>query len=158
MSKNNTVINRDELSITMSREFNAARERVWKVYTDPALIPRWWGPRYLTTTVDKMDVRVGGAWRYIQTDPQGNIHAFNGVYKEVDPPNRLVTTFEYEPMAGHIIVETYTFEALPGGKTRLTSRSVFGSLEALEGMAQSGMEGGAVETWDRVEELLAAGH
>ncbi len=48
MSKNNTVINRDDLSVTMSREFSAERKRVWKVYTDPELIPRWWGPRYLT--------------------------------------------------------------------------------------------------------------
>jgi uncharacterized protein YndB with AHSA1/START domain len=158
MSKNNTVINRDDLSVTMSREFNAARERVWKVYTDPALIPRWWGPRYLTTTVDKMDLRVGGVWRYIQKDPEGNIYAFNGVYKEVDAPKRLVATFEYEPMAGHIIIETYTFEALPDDKTRLTTRSTFPSLESLEGMAQSGMEEGAVETWDRMEELLADGH
>jgi uncharacterized protein YndB with AHSA1/START domain len=158
MSKNNTVINRNELSVTMSREFNAERERVWKVYTDPDLIPRWWGPRYLTTTVDKMDLRVGGVWRYIQKDPDGNIHAFNGVYKEVDAPKRLVSTFEYEPMAGHISTDASTFEELPDGRTRLTTYSTFSSLEDLEGMVQSGMESGAIETWDRVEELLAAGH
>ncbi|NJM40137.1 MAG: SRPBCC family protein [Anaerolineae bacterium] len=157
MSKNNTVINRDELSVTMSREFNAERERVWKVYTDPELIPRWWGPRYLTTTVDKMDLRVGGVWRYIQKDPDGNTFAFNGVYKEIDPPNRLVSTFEFEPMAGHVVTDASTFEDLPGGRTRLTTHSTFSSLEDLDGMVQSGMEGGAIETWDRVEELLAAG-
>jgi uncharacterized protein YndB with AHSA1/START domain len=78
------------------------------------------------------------------------------VYKEVDPPKRLTTTFEFEPMAGHIATDTAIFEELPGGKTRVTVTSTFDTLEDLEGMLQSGMEGGAVETWDRLEELLAS--
>jgi uncharacterized protein YndB with AHSA1/START domain len=139
----------------MSRIFDAPRQLVWKVYTDPQLVPQWWGPRYLTTTVEKMDVSVGGAWRYIQRDPQGNEFAFRGVYKEITPPERLTYTFELEPMAGHISTETILFEDLPGGKTRITASSIFTTLEDLEGMLQSGMEGGAVEMWDRLEELLA---
>jgi uncharacterized protein YndB with AHSA1/START domain len=154
MNKNNLVVHREELAYEMSRIFDAPRERVWKVYTDPELIPRWWGPRYLTTTVDKMEVRVGGVWRYIQKDSEGNEYAFNGVFKEVLPPERLTYTFEFEPMAGHISTETITFEELLDGKTKLTSRATFSSIEDLEGMLQSGMEGGAVETWDRMEELL----
>jgi len=155
MSKNNLVVDRAAHAYTMSRVFDAPRELVWKVCTDPELVPKWWGPRYLTIVVDKMDLKVGGVWRYIQKDAEGNEYAFNGVYKEVVPPERLTYTFEYEPMAGHISTETITFEELPDGKTKITSRTTFNTLEDLEGMLQSGMEGGAVETWDRLEELLA---
>jgi uncharacterized protein YndB with AHSA1/START domain len=155
MSRNNLVVNRDELAYTMTRVFDAPRELVWKAYTDPELVPKWWGPRYLTTTVEKMDVRVGGVWRYIHKDAEGNEFAFNGVYKEVKAPERLVSTFEFEPMAGHISTDTLTLEELPDGRTKLTARTTFKSIEDLEGMLQSGMEGGAVETWDRLEELVA---
>ena len=154
MSKNNLVVEREKLAFNMSRVFDAPRELVWKVCCDPELVPRWWGPRYLTTTVDRMDFRVGGVWRYIQKDAEGHEYAFNGVYQVIQPPERLTYTFEFEPMAGHISTDTITLEELPDGKTRMTSRSTFDSLEDLEGMLQSGMEGGAVETWDRLEELL----
>lgn len=154
MSKNNLVVERDQLAFTMSRTFDAPRELVWKVCTDPKLVPEWWGPRRLTTVVDKMDLIVGGAWRYVQTDPEGNEHAFNGVYKEIKAPELLVYTFEYEPFAGHISVDTITLKELPDGKTLLTTRTTFDTLEDLEGMIQSGMEGGATESWDRLEELL----
>jgi len=154
MGENNLVVERDQLAFTMSRIFDAPRERIWQIYCDPDLIPSWWGPSYLTTTVDKMDLKVGGAWRFVQKDTEGNIHAFNGIYKEIKPPERLVYTFEYEPMAGHISTDTIVLEALPNGRTLLTARTTFNSLEDLEGMLQSGMEGGAVETWDRLEALL----
>ncbi len=156
MSKNNLVVEREKLAYTMSRIFDARRDLVWKVATDPALVPQWWGPRRYITIVDKMDFRVGGIWRYINKDTEGNEFAFNGVYKEIVPPERLVYTFEFEPMAGHISTDTITFEQLPEGKTKMTSRTTFSSLEDLEGMLQSGMEGGATETWDRLEELLEA--
>lgn len=154
MSKNNLVVNREELAFTMSRVFDAPRELVWKACTDPDLIPQWWGPRYLTTIVDKMELKVGGVWRYIQKDAEGNEYAFNGVYKVIEPPERLAYTFEFEPMAGHISTDTITLEELPDGKTKITTRTSFDTLEDLEGMLQSGMEDGAVETWDRLEELL----
>ena len=154
MSKNNLVVQREELAFTMSRVFDAPRELVWKVCSDPELIPKWWGPRYLTTTVDKMELKVGGVWRYIQKDAEGNEYAFNGVYKEILPPERMVYTFEFEPMAGHVSTDTITLEELPDGKTKITTRTTFETIEDLEGMLQSGMEGGAVETWDRLEEVL----
>ena len=154
MNANNLVVERDQLAFTMSRVFSAPPERVWQALVDPELIPAWWGPRYLTTRVDKLDLKVGGVWRFVQTDPEGNIHAFNGVYEVIEPPERLAYTFEYEPLAGHISTDTITLEALPDGKTRFTTRTTFTSLEDLEGMLQSGMESGAVETWDRLEELM----
>src|SRR5438128_12053369 len=69
--------------ILITREFDAPRELVFKACTDPKLIPQWWGPRYLSTEVDKMDVRPGGQWRFLNRDAEGNEYAFHGVYHEV---------------------------------------------------------------------------
>ena len=148
------VTDRGKRKLVMSRVFNAPRERVFRAYTDPRLIPQWWGPRSQTTTVETMDVRKGGGWRYLGRDPDGTEYAFRGEYREVVPPERLVSTFEFEGMPGHIVEEIATFEER-GARTKLTSTSLFESVEDLDGMLQSGMESGARETWDRLEELLA---
>jgi uncharacterized protein YndB with AHSA1/START domain len=140
--------------IVMTRVFDAPRELVFKVCTDPTLIPQWWGPRILTTTVDKMDVRPGGVWRFVQRDPGGNEFAFNGEYREIVPPARIVQTFEFEAMPGHVVLETVTFED-HDGKTKLTVTSLFQNVEDRDGMLQSGMEAGATESHDRLAELLA---
>jgi uncharacterized protein YndB with AHSA1/START domain len=139
--------------IEVTRVFDAPRDLVWKAYTDPAAIPQWWGPRRHTTRVDKMDVRPGGAWRYVSRDADGNEYAFRGGYREVVPPERLVATFEFEPMPGHVSVETLTLVEREG-KTTLTNRSVFGSVEDRDGMLQSGMEAGLGETFDRLAKYL----
>ena len=139
--------------IVMERVFDAPRELVFKAYTDPNLIPKWWGPRKYTTTVDKMDVRVGGAWRFVQRDADGHEYAFNGVYREIAPPERLSYTFEFEGMPGHVLVETVTFEERDG-KTKVIVTSLFASVEDRDGMLHSGMEQGANESQDRLAELL----
>jgi uncharacterized protein YndB with AHSA1/START domain len=153
MAKTIFTIKREELKIVMERLFDAPRELVWKAFTDPASIPQWWGPGILTTTVDKMDVRPGGLWRYIQRDPEGNEYAFNGKYLEVTRPERLSFTFEFEPMAGHVLVQTVTLEEHEG-KTKVTSTAVYDTLEDLDGMVNTGMEAGATESWDRLAELV----
>jgi uncharacterized protein YndB with AHSA1/START domain len=150
------IIDREAKTISISRVFNATPERMWRVYTDPALIPKWWGSRSSTTVVEKMDVRIGGAWRYVSKDAEGNVYVFFGEYKAVEPPTQLVWTFEFEMMPGHVTQDTYLFEALPDGKTLLTNLSHYNSIEDLEGMLQSGMEEGGNESWDRAEDLLAA--
>ena len=133
--------------------FDAPSELVWKAWTDPKLIPRWWGPRRYTTTVEKMEVRPGGTWRFIQRDAEGNVYGFHGEYKEVVPPKRIVDTFEYEEMPGHVLVESATFEEIDG-RTKVTQKSVFETVEDLEGMLASGMEEGARETMERFTELV----
>lgn len=143
-----------DLEILITREFDAPRDVVFKAMTDPDLIPRWWGPRKDTTRVDKMDVRPGGAWRFIVRDPDGNESGFRGEYREIVAPERIVQTFEWEPMAGHISVETAEFTE-HDGRTLLTNRTLFASKEDRDGMIQSGMEGGLRETHDRFAELLA---
>lgn len=152
------LIRREELNVTIECIFDAPREIVWKAFTDPNSIPNWWGPRIVTTTVEKMDVRPGGVWRYVQRDPDGNEYAFNGVYKEIDPLKLLSYTFNFEGIPGdHELLETLKFEEIEGGKTKVRSTAVFANIEDLEGMVNSGMEAGARESWDRLAELLEKG-
>jgi len=140
--------------IVGSRIMDAPPELVFKAYTDPELIPRWWGPRRYATTVDKMDLRPGGVWRFVHRAADGGEYAFNGVYREIVPPKRLVYTFNYEGAPGHEAVETVTFEEAEGGKTRMTDHLLFETREERDGMLNSGMEEGAAETIDRLAELL----
>jgi len=149
---------KDEKKVTMERVFNAPRELVWKAHTDPKIIVQWWGPRNLTTTIDVMDVKPGGKWRFVHKDEKGSTFAFNGVYKEIKKPESITWTFNFEPIGpGHELTETVTFEEIEGGKTKVSTTSHYNSIEDLEGMMQSGMEAGATESWDRLEELLTKG-
>jgi uncharacterized protein YndB with AHSA1/START domain len=140
--------------VSMTRLFDAPRELVFAAYTDPRHVPHWWGLRSSTTIVDKMDLRPGGLWRYIQRTSDGKEYGFNGEYREVVPPARLVYTFEFEGLPGHVVVDTVTFEE-ENGKTRVTTLSLFANVEDRDGMVSSGMEFGANESWDRLAELLA---
>jgi uncharacterized protein YndB with AHSA1/START domain len=139
--------------VIITREFDAPRKLVFKVYTDPNLIPQWWGPRRFTTVIDKMDVKQGGLWRFVQRSTAGNEYAFHGVIHEITSPERVVSTFEFEGMPGHISLDTVTLEE-SGGKTKFTTRSVFQTIEDRDGMIKSGMEEGVFETMDRLAELL----
>ncbi len=138
----------------MERVFDAPRDRVFAAFTDPKLIPEWWGPRETTTIVDRMDVRSGGSWRFVVRNSDGSETAFRGTYREVAPPERIVQTFEWEGMPGHVSVETATFEDL-GERTKVTTTSLFHTTEERDGMLESGMERGLNETYSRLDELLA---
>ena len=153
MSKTTFIAEPGKQEIVMTGVFDAPRERVFKAYTDPNVIPQWWGPKSFTTIVDKMDVRHGGVWRFIQRDPDAHEYAFRGVYHAASPPDRLVQTFEFEGIPGHVSLETVTFEEHEG-KTTLTGRSVFQTVEDRDLALQSGMEEGASETMDRLAEYL----
>jgi uncharacterized protein YndB with AHSA1/START domain len=142
-----------DLEIAMSRILDAPRELVFKLCTDPNLVPHWWGPRGLDTTVDKMDMRPGGVWRFVQRGLDGSEYAFHGEYREVVPPERIVDTFEFEGMPGHVIIETMMFEE-HDGKTRLVGTSLFQTVEDRDVMLKSGMLEGWSESMDRLEALL----
>jgi uncharacterized protein YndB with AHSA1/START domain len=141
--------------ILMSRAFRAPRDLVFKVITDPQLVPQWWGQRESITTVDMMEVRPGGRWRYVQRDPHGNEYAFHGVYHSITAPERVIDTFEFEGMPGHVILETLTLTEQPDGTTLLTVSSVFQSVADRDGMLSAGMVEGSNESYDRLDELLA---
>lgn len=153
MAKLNLIAEPGKQEIIMTCVFDAPRELVFKTCTDPKLIPRWWGPSIYETTVDKMDVRLGGIWRFVQRGPDGKGFAFRGVYHSVTPPEGLVYTFEFEGMPGHVLLETVAYEE-QDGKTKMTVRDVFQTVEDRDGMLKSGMEEGAAETMNRFAELL----
>ncbi len=134
--------------------YAAPPELVFMALTDPALVPQWWGPRRLTTRIDKLEARPGGLWRFVQRDADGAEYAFHGVFHEVAAPGRLVYTFEFEGEPGHVLLETVTLE-VQDGKTMVTDRTVFQSVEDRDGMVAVGMESGAVESMERLAELLA---
>ena len=156
MTKTNLIAEPGKYEIIMARVFDAPRELVFKTMTDPKHIPQWWGRRNNTTIVDKMDVQAGGLWRYVQRDEQGNEFAFHGVYHSITVPERVIDTFEFEGMPGHVVLETMTLETQADGATRLTVSSVFQSVADRDGMLSSGMEQGANESYDRLAELLAS--
>jgi uncharacterized protein YndB with AHSA1/START domain len=149
-----TVTTPTEREIRIEREFDAPRDRVFAVYTDPKLVPEWWGPRGTTTIVDVMDVRAGGRWRCVARESDGSETAFHGTYREVTPPERIVQTFEWEGMPGHVAVETAEFEDL-GNRTRVVTTTLFHTTEERDGMLGSGMASGMNETYQRLDELLA---
>ena len=101
-----------------------------------------------------MDFRDGGTWRFINRDADGTDYAFHGVYHAIAGPNRIVQTFEWEGMPGHVSLETMTLEAV-GSQTRITAHSVFQSIADRDGMMQGDMESGVNETYDRLEEVVA---
>lgn len=157
MNQNNrTVVSLpSDREILVVRVFDAPRDLVFRACTDPALIPRWWGPRYLTTTVAQHDMRPGGGWRYVQRAPDGSEFGFHGEFREIAAPERVVQTFEFEGMPGHIIVQTMTL-AEQDGKTTLTTHELYQSQEDRDGMLATGMESGMNESYERLEELVAA--
>ena len=140
---------------TVETVINAARERVFKAHIDPEAIPHWWGPSFLTTTVERLEPRKGGIWRFIQRDAQGNEYGFNGVFHECTPPERFIRTWEFEGTPGHVLLETLTLEELPDGKTLLRSQSVFQSVADRDGMLATGATEGGSEMLERLEEYLA---
>lgn len=153
MAKTTITAEPGKQEVVITRLFDAPRELIFKTITDSNLVGQWWGPARFTTIVDKMDMKPGGLWRYVQRDAEGNEWAFHGVYHEIVSPERIVNTFEFEGMPGHISLETARLED-QDGKTLWTSIAVFQSVEDRDGMVQSGMESGARELMDRLAALV----
>ena len=110
--------------IVIERVFDAPRELVWKAWTDPEHVARWWGPHGMTTRVDELDLRPGGSWRYVMLAPDGSEYPQKGVFREIVPPETIVTSAEFAVGADetHKVVLTYRFEEL-GDKTKMTMHS-----------------------------------
>jgi uncharacterized protein YndB with AHSA1/START domain len=138
--------------IRTERIFNAPPERVWKAITNPELVAQWWG-RGNKLVIEKMEVKRGGHWRFVEHSPEGE-HGFEGRYREVTPPERIVQTFEWDGMPGHVAVETVTLKDLGDGRTLLVNVSLFHTSEERDGMLQSGMEQGMNESYAALDRLL----
>jgi uncharacterized protein YndB with AHSA1/START domain len=142
-------------TIVSHRKFAAPRSLVFDVWTKPEHMKNWWGPRDLTLVVCEIDLRVGGKYRFVHRAPDGQEFGFYGEYREVVRPERLVSTFIFEPMPEHVALETVTFEE-QDGITTVSSVMLNSSVEARDGHLASGMEEGMIETYDRLDELLAS--
>jgi uncharacterized protein YndB with AHSA1/START domain len=139
--------------IRIERVFAAPRERVWRAMTDPALVVQWWG-RGNKVVLEKFEPVRGGHWRIVEHGPEGP-HGFEGRFREVTPPERVVQTFEWDGMPGHVIVEHVTLEDLGDGRTRIVNVSLFHTTEERDGMLQSGMEQGLNESYAALDDVLA---
>jgi uncharacterized protein YndB with AHSA1/START domain len=140
--------------IQITRLFDAPRHLVFAAMTKPEHVRRWWGnldDRY-SVPVCEIDLRVGGAWRFVGRGPEGQYPAFYGVYREIDAPERLVYTeiFEPYPDVESVVTQTLTEE---GGKTRLTVTSLYPSLEVRDMVLKTGMEKGAALSYDRLDDV-----
>ena len=153
MQERKLVAEPGQQSIISTCIFNAPRDLVFKVMTDPETIPQWWGPRSLTTVVDKMEPWSGGSWRYIVSSAKGDTWTFHGVYHTIQAPELNIFTYEDEDLPNKVSLETRIYEDHQGG-TKLTTISVFQSVEDRDAMVQSDMQEGEKETMDRLEELL----
>src|SRR5262245_33373156 len=124
-----------EKQIVIKRQFDAPRELVFKACSSCEHLTKWLGPRFLTMTSCELDFTVGGKYRYVQRSPDGSEYAFRGEFKQIAPPEKIVQTFEFEAMAGHIALETLLLEDI-GGRTQLTVTSEYASVEDRDGIIQ----------------------
>ena len=155
MSSTLHITTPSDREIAMTRVFDAPRALVFDAFTKPELVRRWLtGPDGWAFAVCDIDLRAGGKYRYVWRKAGVPDMGMGGEFREVVPPERVVWTFEYVPLPGHISVETMTL-AERDGRTLLTVRDQFSSKEDLEGMVNSGMESGARESYERLDELIA---
>jgi uncharacterized protein YndB with AHSA1/START domain len=142
-------------TITIVREFDAPRDRVFRAHVDPELFVQWVGPRSIETKVEHWDARTGGSWRYTAVREGEEIARFFGSFHEVRPDDRIVQTFTYEGGGDGVSLEIMTLEELPGGRTRITGVSVVDSIELRDLILSSGMDVGVNEGYEKLDELLA---
>jgi uncharacterized protein YndB with AHSA1/START domain len=147
-----TITTPAEREIHIERVFDAPIARVWQVFTDPDLVAQWWGGGE-KLIVERMEVERGGHWRFVVLGPEGS-DGFEGRYREVVPQERVVQTFEWDGMPGHVAVETATFTDLGDGRTRVTTTSLFHTVEERDGMLNSGMEHGLNASYAALDALL----
>jgi uncharacterized protein YndB with AHSA1/START domain len=140
--------------VHIERVFDAPRELVWRAFTEPELVAQWWG-RGNKLVIERLDVERGGHWRFVEHSSDG-IHGFEGRFREVTPPERLVWTFEWDGMPGYVAVDTTTFEDLGDGRTKVITTSLFHTTEERDGMLSSGMQTGLDQSYAALDRVLAA--
>lgn len=152
-----TIVNAEpgKQDLTITREFDAPRELVFKAHTDPEMYVQWVGPHGMKMTIEHWDCREGGTFRYTH-EHDGHKYAFFGCYHEVAAPERFIGTFEFDglPERGHVIMGKTSFEELPNGRSRIVHQSVFFSVADRDGMVQSGMERGVNDGYEKLDAIL----
>lgn len=140
--------------IDIEREFDAPRDLVFRAYVEPDLLTQWIGPDRLSMDVLRWEPRDGGAWRYVNREPDGTEYGFHGVFHGDPTPERITQTFEFDLAPGHVSLETITFEERDG-RTISRVHSTYSSVEARDAMVQSGMQVGLDQGYAKLDTLLA---
>jgi uncharacterized protein YndB with AHSA1/START domain len=151
---NAKVTTPSDREVRTERVFDAPRERVWRAMSEPDLIKQWWG-RGNKLVIEKFEFERGGHWRFVEHAAEG-VFGFEGRYREITPQERIIMTFEWDGMPGHVLIETITLEELAGNRTKIITMSLFHTKEERDGMVQSGMEGGLNESYAALDRLLAS--
>lgn len=147
---------RDDVpTIIMVREFEAPRELVFKAHIDPEMMQQWWAPYHLSNESVELEPRAGGTWCVIQRSGDTR-HRFSGEYKEVAPPERILSTFVWGGEPDLVAEVTTTFEDLGNGRTRLTSTTTLPSVAARNEWLKHGAIGGGLQVYERLESLLSS--
>ena len=164
-ARNSDAANPVAGELVITRIFDAPRELVWKAWTEPERLMRWWGPKGFTSPVCKMDLRVGGKYLYCMRSPEGQDFWSTGVYQEIIPPEKLVVTDSFADEHGNVVPATHygmspdfplelqvtvTFEEHEGNKTKMTLRHVGMPAGQMSEMAQAGWS----ESFDKLAESL----
>jgi len=139
--------------IHIERVFDAPRDLVWRAFTEPELVAQWWG-RGNKLVIERMEVERGGHWRFVE-HAGGEVHGFEGRYREVSPPERLAYTFEWDGMPGYVAIDTTTFEDLGDGRAKVITTSLFHATEERDGMLNSGMQTGLDQSYAALDRLLS---
>jgi uncharacterized protein YndB with AHSA1/START domain len=139
--------------VRIVREFDAPPAKVFRAHVDPELLVRWLGPSHHETQIDYWDARSGGSFRYVMSSG-GDAFGFHGSFHELRPAELIVQTFTFEGDPDGVALERLAFEDLGGGRTRLTSTSLVDSFESRDAWIASGLEGGVVEGYERLDAML----
>ena len=138
--------------IVLTRTFDAPWRMVYDAFTKPELVKRWFGAKRGTLTTCEIDLRVGGKWRYVMRLPNGHDMGMYGVYKELGAPDRMVHTEAFDDFPGDSTITTRFVEK--DGKTTMIATCTYASQEIRDAVIKSGMEDGAAESYDALNDVL----
>lgn len=144
-------------TVRIVRQFDAPVERVYRAWTDPALVAQWMGPRSVDMDISTWEMRTGGEYRYTARREGEDIAHFYGSFHQVRENERIVQTFGFDEMPDAVSLETATFADLGDGRTEVDVLSVVFSMEDRDAMLASGMDVGVREGYEKLDELLGAG-
>ena len=150
MSETNDAANR---TLTLERTFNAPIALVWEAWTNPEHVAKWWGPEGMETKVNKHDFRVGGAWEYAMTMPDGNVFIAEGVYKEIVEMEKICSTADFKPMTEGVEIQAY-FEA-DGQQTKFTFKCVHETEAYCKQQEEMGFYNGWASVFKRLGEFVS---
>jgi uncharacterized protein YndB with AHSA1/START domain len=140
--------------VIVRREFATTPAVLFRAHTEPDLLARWLGPETLRLTVDRLEPRDGGRWRYSQVDARGERYSFHGLYHGDPTPERIVQTYEFDRQPGTVYLNTITFEPR-GDRTLLRQNTVFPSVEDRDYYVRTGMDEGLTASFVKLDALVA---